>query len=395
MKHVVCVVIRVTVRASACALMLAVAGCPPPVEPDPPDPAPILFNPLTPAHIELRIDEAGFAALQADPRTYVEGTFTLTQAERSFEPLVVGVALKGNEAGSFRPLEQKAAFKIKFDAFVRGQRFLGLEGLKLNNMIEDPSQTHEVIAYAVFAHLGIPAARAGYATVTLNDVDYGLHVSIERLDNQWTQQHFASTNHLYEASFPGADLYPGSEGEFDADEGPPAERNDLSALMEVGVTPDDRFFDELRARTRFTDVARTWAASQYLAHWDGYAGAANNYYLHSDDDGIFSLIPSGLDQSLGDPTYDLKSGQSPYSNQGLLFARCRSLPACDASLDDALAALKEDLATFDAVGFFEDVVRAIEPLAAADPRRDVDLETVHAAQSETRRFLLERPAVLP
>jgi hypothetical protein len=41
--------------------------------------------------------------------------------------------------GSLRTLDQKAAFKIKFDEFIEGQTFLGLKKLTLNNMVEDPS----------------------------------------------------------------------------------------------------------------------------------------------------------------------------------------------------------------------------------------------------------------
>jgi hypothetical protein len=383
--------------AGLAALVAGAVGCEAPKE-DPapaPDPGPILFDPLAPTRIALTIDEADLEALRVSPREYVPATFALTQGEQSYEPIVVGIALKGNEAGSFRSIDQKAAFKIKFNTFVRGQRFLGLKGIKLNNMVEDPSMTHEAMSYAMLGHLGIPAARAGYAFVVLNGQDYGLHASIERLDDIWAELHFSSTQHLYEALAVGVDVQPGQEGDFEADEGPPDDRGDLLALIEAASAPDGAFLTSIRDHTRFEELVRVWAASQYLAHWDGYAGAANNYYLHSDDDGRFTIIPSGLDQSLEDVSYDLKEGESPYASQGYLFRRCRHDADCDAALDRAFGQLRRDLASFDALGLFDALVGIVEPLAAADSRREVDLAGVHAAQEETRRFLVERPAVLP
>ena len=64
-------------------------------------------------------------------------------------PLGVEFRLKGS--GSFRPLERKAAFKIRLPA---GQRIDGLKSLTLNNMVQDPSKVSEVLSYSAFRAFG-------------------------------------------------------------------------------------------------------------------------------------------------------------------------------------------------------------------------------------------------
>ena len=40
-----------------------------------------------------------------------------------------------------------------------------------------------------------------------------------------------------------------------------------------------------------------WAVEKYIGHWDGYVGNRNNFYLHSDTAGRFSMLPWGTDQA--------------------------------------------------------------------------------------------------
>src|SRR5262245_43098874 len=89
-----------------------------------------MSEPTTVVAIDLQLPPASVAALEADPDEYVEGTFALAESDGTpagigpySAPLTVGVRLKGS-AGSFRDLSAKAAFKVKFNEFVKGQKFL-------------------------------------------------------------------------------------------------------------------------------------------------------------------------------------------------------------------------------------------------------------------------------
>ncbi len=119
---------------------------------------------------------------------------------------------------------------MKFNHSVSGQRFLGLKKMTLNNMVQDPSMIHEVLAYSVFRAMGVPAPRTGYAFVRVNGAAYGVYLNVETLDDVSLPRLFPSTEHLYEGGY-GADIGPGGAGAFEVDEGDEDERADLEALI--------------------------------------------------------------------------------------------------------------------------------------------------------------------
>lgn len=358
------------------------------------DPGDVLFDRLHPTEIDLTVDAAGLAALALDPREYVAGTFSVTTADGiTSEPLAIGIALKGSVGGSFVDLSGKAAFKLKLDFVVDDTYWLGLRGLKLNNMLEDPSQLREAVAYAALGELGVPAPRSGHAEVRLNGESYGLHAVVERVDDVWLSRFFPVTQHLYEGTS-GLDVTPGREAEFSVDEGDPLDVSDLTALMAVTALPDDQLVPALDARLHLDAVQRVWAAELLLAHNDSYPTAQNNYSLHSDDAGIFDFVPSGFDQSQRF-LIDLHGGSSPLDERGILFRRCIDHPACLERYDAALDALGHALADFDAQAEVDAIAAAIEPWVQADPRRAESVDEVHAAQDEVRTFWIDLAGTLP
>ena len=141
----------------------------------PPDPA-WLFDPGSVHVIDLTLPQATIDALDASPvptEDYYDATFSLTRSGgQTYGPLAVGVRLKGGVFG-FRSLAGKAAFKLKFNHSVAGQRFQGLKRLTLNSMVQDGSMVHETLAYTAFRAMGVPAPRTGYAFVRVNGEDYG------------------------------------------------------------------------------------------------------------------------------------------------------------------------------------------------------------------------------
>src|SRR5437867_5731282 len=73
----------------------------------------------------IEIPPAEMEKLKKEPRTYVHAK--VNEGTNTFED--VGLHLKG--VGSFRPLEQKPSFTIKFNKFTR-QEFYGLSKIALN-----------------------------------------------------------------------------------------------------------------------------------------------------------------------------------------------------------------------------------------------------------------------
>lgn len=100
----------------------------------------------------------------------------------------MGIRLKG--WASFQPLDQKPAFKIKFDEFVDGQELLGLERLTLNNMVQDSGMVRERLGYRYLRGLGIPAPLCNHARVYVNEIYYGLYANLQTLDKTFVNSLF-------------------------------------------------------------------------------------------------------------------------------------------------------------------------------------------------------------
>src|SRR5215203_3284258 len=145
------------------------------------DEAAWLFEPDHVTQIGLDLPTASREALAEDPDEYVRGTVSLKRDDGTkYGPFVVGVKLKGH--GSFRTLDGKAAFKLKFNEFVKDQTFLGLEKLTLNNMVQDPTMLHELLAYEAFRAAGLPGWRTGYSFLRVNGDAFGVYLNIETPD---------------------------------------------------------------------------------------------------------------------------------------------------------------------------------------------------------------------
>lgn len=136
-----------TIRLADSAGTLVVEYVVPPTGSGPPPDAAWVFDPSAVPVIDLTLPAETVTALNADPSSeYHPATFTLKRASgQTYGPLEIGVRLKGSQ-GSFRGLDKKAAFKLKFNHTVAGQRFQGLKKMTLNNMVQDPSMLRETLS---------------------------------------------------------------------------------------------------------------------------------------------------------------------------------------------------------------------------------------------------------
>jgi hypothetical protein len=352
-----------------------------PEPPPPPADPSVLFDPSAVHTIDLGLTDEARARLEADPETYVPATFAVTTPAGRSATLDVGLRLKGSQ-GSFRPLGGKAAFKLRFDAVVPGQRFAGLRRLTLNNMVQDPSMLHETLAYEVFRAMGVPAPRTGFASVQVNGEDYGLHLNVETLDEVALARWSATTRHLYEAE-PLADVVAQDLGRFEVDVGPEDDRADLAALaasLAGGGFPPDTLADA-------AEMSRMWAVERYVGHLDGYSGLApNNYYLHADPAGRFTMLPWGTDQTWG---VRLGFGGGTPSR---LFLACEADAGCRARYAAAVAAVTDRVRDLDLPARVTALDAVVAPWRAADPRRESTVEEVEASVAALRAFLAARPA---
>jgi hypothetical protein len=349
-----------------------------------------LYDPLQMTQIDLEATQGALYQLNANPDEYVDARIMLRHGESAYGPYRVGLKLKGHS--TFRKLEGKAAFKIKFGYAVSGQRFHGLKALTLNNMVQDSSMIAEATSSLLFAATGVPSARVGYSYVRLNTVEYGLYADVETVDAVMARRFFTGTRHIYKADYAN-DVVPGRTGEFEVEEGSSTDRADLEALATAGAGGDAGWWERMTPVADLAEMTRAWAAEHYAGHWDSYSVAStpslpNNYYLHSDLAGRFALITSGTDQTWLD-----RSAFGAYDN-GVLMRQCVQDVSCRQLSIDAL----RQIAANPAIPMLAEQARAIgtaiAPWRLRDPRRE---QTVAAgeAEADTKLATMEtRPAEL-
>ncbi|PRQ02537.1 Inner spore coat protein H [Enhygromyxa salina] len=329
---------------------------------------------------DLRLDASSWAALEAEPKQWVPGSF-------EYDGVVydnIGIRLKGNH--SFRSLDEKAAFKIKFNEYIPGNRFLGLEGLTLNNMVVDPSMLREWISYRVFRELGVPAPRVGYAQVFVNDQEYGLYLNIEPYDDEFLARVYDDpSGNLYESEN-STDLDQDVEN-WDQDEGADKSRDDLRAFSELAVEDGAAVFYGDQALVDMPRFLAFLAGEAIVGHFDGHMGGHNFFIYHEPSQDLWTYLPWGLDQAL-------VRHVSPFAHGGYLGYKCVHEPAC---LVDYVEASQQALTELAAIDMSEEVRRAIALTDAAmrsDPRRPHSLASVESGREDSLAYINNRAAEL-
>jgi len=100
----------------------------------------------------------------------------------------VGVRYKGNS--SYRSNQTKNPLNIKLN-YWKDQDYDGYYTFKLSNGFKDPSFVREVLAQEI-AGKYMPAARAGYASVTINGSLIGLYTNVQSVNDVFTREHYYS-----------------------------------------------------------------------------------------------------------------------------------------------------------------------------------------------------------
>jgi len=357
-----------------------------------------MYEPDAVVVIDLQLPPASVAALEAEPEEYVEGTFSLAPTDGTpggvgefSVPLTVGIRLKGDS--SFRDLGGKAAFKVKFNEFVKGQKFLGLKNLTLNNMVQDASMVHEALAYAAFRGAGVPAPRTGYADVRVNGEEFGVHLNLETLDDVALERLFGSfeepPQHLYEGQA-GVDVVPGDAGLFEVDEGEEGDLSDLEALIEAVAAPSPGFSERVAGLADLAEMTRMWAVERYVGHWDGYSTEPHNYYLYSDTLSEFQMLPWGTDQAW-------TLSQLGFGPPGAaLFEACFADATCRSLYIDALREVRTVVGNLDPGAKAQELAALLAPWQELEqaPRKPFGPTEIAAAVAGVGQFAAKRPAAL-
>jgi hypothetical protein len=323
------------------------------------DKAAPFYNPVVVSNIKLELPQASVNELNNNPYTaiYQRAAVTITTADGVVTRLNdIGIRLKGQATRT--NLYGKAPMKLKFDAFVPEQKFMGLTRMTLNSMAQDPSFIHEAASYRIYRAMGVIAPRTTYSWVTLNNADFGLYMNIESIDEQMLKRWIRPV-HLYSSNAYLTDLDYRQNWAFDTNYGD-TNRSDLDAAVAVSVLDGEAWWNAVNKIADMDAVIKLMATDIYTSNWDGYTDVVqNNYYAVFDDQGKLRIIPWGQDATFPmDPSAQLDwLGRGPafrnFGNQtrSVMLRKCVAYDPCVNLLVKAQVAAKNKVAEINTIGF--------------------------------------------
>ncbi|MCU1383727.1 MAG: hypothetical protein JWL71_2424 [Acidobacteria bacterium] len=330
--------------------------------------------------LSLQLDDSARQSLKSAPDGDVPGTMTFTDAGRE-QSFSVTVHVKG-QRGSARPLDDKPAFKIKLAS---GQRWLGLEHLTLNNMVQDATMLHEALAYQVYADAGVAVPRTGYLRLKVDGQDLGLYLNVETIDHQFLDRVFHDRSGiLYEGAY-GVDLRDGDQTRFELHEGSDPNRARLASFIRAVHTAGDGVFYGAAAQVDTPSFLAMMAAAALLGDWDNYY-ASNNYRIYwNPSTRHWHFIPTGADQTFSPESMTIFGGT------GVLFQKCLASDRCTS---DYVKALRDVSLRFERLALptkIDALLSVIDAPSRADVKRPYDEAAVRTARESMRAFVDTQP----
>lgn len=130
----------------------------------------------------------------------------------------VGIKPKGNsslKAIAENDDSDRYSFKIKFDEYVDGQTWMGLDILALNNNYSDATSMKEYLSYDIMNYIGVDAPLVSYANISVNDKSWGFYLAVEALDSSYLERTKNGEGELYkpDSQKMGGDIVWNAQGE--------------------------------------------------------------------------------------------------------------------------------------------------------------------------------------
>lgn len=188
-------------------------------------------------------------------------------------------------------------FRIKFDKYVDGQTFLGLDEMVLNNSNDDPSFLREYLGYEAFRQLGMEVPYVAFFNVYVNGELHGLYVGVEAVDNSYLDRTFGGhKGNLYKAG-EGATLEADMDlGLMEQKKGGSSDKSDIQELIRILDEMKTGEKGEIESILDVDSVLRYFTGNAVLHNWDAYAGQfCHNYYLYMDG-GQFHVLPWDMNE---------------------------------------------------------------------------------------------------
>ena len=317
--------------------------------------------------VVIELDSGSVNALNYNPTDYTDAVITIAG-----QTLEVGVRIKGSS--SFQYLSGKPSLKLDMDFEVPNQTLLGIRKLNLHNMYYDPSRMSEELMYSMFREAGLPAARTGYARVTINGTAYGLYSVVEVTDDPMLERWFADNNgNLYENAENYCDLDDGVSC-FDAEEFDEGSHDALERLIDAVTDSSDDWLTRVQPLLLWDHYTGFLAMEMSVAHWDSYSFDLSNYrFYHEPTEDGWTLIPSSTDLGFGFRPWSYpdcgKHGVDPSDyTMGVLSRQCLSNETCQEAVYARILDIADQLEAMDTTATIEALAERVRADVYEDDR---------------------------
>lgn len=112
----------------------------------------------------------------------------------------VGIRTKGNSSLTTlaRSESDRYSLQFKFNKYVKGQTYYGLDSFCVNNLMGDATYMKDYLSYEIMDFVGVTSPLTNFADVTVNGEGYGFFVAIERYDKAFLDRVYnTSSGQLY------------------------------------------------------------------------------------------------------------------------------------------------------------------------------------------------------
>lgn len=319
----------------------------------------------------ITISQANWDIINTTPTndTYVSGSFTYNGTTWTN----VGIRYRGRTSRSVA----KKSWKIKFNEFVPGQRFLDdQEEVNLDSEYGERTMIREKLAWDLTEMVGVPSAERRHVQFRVNGEYYGVYTELEQIDERWLANHgFNPAGNLYKADGNSACLtvladttqYPvnyqkvtnRTEGHTDL----------IQFIQLINSTPTAQFYHTLAPIFDIESFINYYADMIALSDDSFFC---HNYYLYHDlATNKWTWIPYDLDSTFGHwNIFDLQTMATNPLNKGIqntLISKLYAIPNFKRRyLERTMEILTEELSP----SSFNPVIDATHALIQDDARID-------------------------
>jgi hypothetical protein len=220
-----------------------------------------------------------------------------------------GIRYRGT--GSFKYGEKRNPYYIKLNFVNSNANYQGAKGIVLSTALRDPSMVREVLGYEI-ARKYMPAPRANYSKLFVNNEYIGLYVNVEAIEDNFLDKNFGTPDNTLircnaedKSVVDGCRKSPYSSLEYEENENCYFSNYELQSKQGW-----DDFFNLVKTLNKspesiekYLDVDKTlWmlAYNNVLVNLNSYSGGnSQNYYLYKDKLGKFVPLLWDLNLNFG------------------------------------------------------------------------------------------------